>query len=137
MGITEQGSIMTKAAMVKELRTLKAEKRALEGNDEPNTGTFGGIVARDNVENTEKYDTRYTYLHFVGNDGAKLSQVRGNEEAEDALALVKAITYGTQGKGGARWNKAAKAWSVQECEIPGNVRALFVASNKITGSYTA
>ena len=128
---------MTKKEMIAELKALKAEKRRLEGNDEPSTGTFGGIVARDNVENTEKYDARYTFLHFVGNDGAKLTQVRGNEDAEEALALVKAITYGAQGKGGARWNKAAKAWSLMECEIPGNVRALFVESNKIKGSYTA
>ena len=129
---------MTKKEMIVELKRLKAEKRALtKGNDEPNTGTFGGIVARDNVENTEKYDARYTYLHFVGNDGAKLTQVRGNEDAEEALALVKAITYGTQGKGGARWNKAAKAWSLMECEIPANVRALFVDSAQISGSYTA
>ena len=128
---------MTKKEMIAELKILKAEKRALKGNDEPNLGTFGGIVARDNVENTEKYDTRYTHLHFVGNDGAKLTQVRGNEDAEAALALVKAIVYGAQGKGGARWNKAAKAWSVQESEIPQNVRALFVDSAQIKGKYTA
>ena len=128
---------MTKTAMIAELKALKAEKRALKRNDEPNLGTFGGIVARDNVENTDKYDTRYTYMHFVGNDGAKLTQVRGNEDAEEALALVKAITYGTQSKGGARWNKGAKAWSVQESEIPANVRALFVESKQIKGKYTA
>lgn len=135
----------TKKELLEELKTLKALQLSLETkqspkvNDDPGMGTFGGIVARDNVENTEKYDTRYTLLHFIGNDGAKLAQVRGNEDAEEALALVKAITYGTQGKGGARWSKAHKAWSVQESEIPANVRALFVTigTKQISGKYTA
>ena len=127
----------TKKELLEELKALKVTAAKLTVNDEPNLGTFGGIVARDNVENTEKYDTRYTLLHFVGNDGAKLTQVRGNEDAEEALALVKAITYGTQGKGGARWSKAHKAWSVQESEIPANVRSMFVTSKQISGKYTA
>ena len=127
----------TKKELLAELKALKAPASTLKANDEPNLGTFGGIVARDNVENTEKYDTRYTLLHFIGNDGAKLTQVRGNEDAEEALGLVKAITYGTQGKGGARWSKAHKAWSVQESEIPANVRAMFVTSKQISGKYTA
>ena len=127
----------TKKELLAELKALKAKASTLPANDEPNLGTFGGIVARDNVENTEKYDTRYTLLHFIGNDGAKLTQVRGNEDAEEALGLVKAITYGTQGKGGARWSKAHKAWSVQESEIPVNVRAMFVTSKQISGKYTA
>ena len=127
----------TKKELLAELKALKAQASTLKANDEPNLGTFGGIVARDNVENTEKYDTRYTLLHFIGNDGAKLTQVRGNEDAEEALGLVKAITYGTQGKGGARWSKAHKAWSVQESEIPVNVRAMFVTSKQISGKYTA
>ena len=76
-------------------------------------------------------------LHFVGKDGAALKQVRGNEAAESALALVKGIVYGSQGKGGARWSKGAKAWSLLEAEITPAVRKLFVESKKIKGNYTA
>ena len=133
---------MTKKQLESALETLLAEKAALEGTtnspspQSPDTD-FGGIVARDNVVNTEKYDAQYTLLHFVGNDGAKLTQVRGNEAAESALALVKGIVYGAQGKGGARWNKGAKAWSLLDSEIPQSVRKLFVQSKKITGKYSA
>ena len=130
----------TKKEMMAELRILKAKQRKLEGNDKQrpeNTSVFGGIVARDNVENTEKYDSRYTLLHFVDEDGEKLAQVRGNEAAEEALVLVKAIKYGTQGKGSARWNKQSKAWSLLESEITEEVRSLFVESDEIKGNYTA
>lgn len=129
---------MTKKQLEAALKMLQDEKASLTNSAPQSPDTdFGGIVARDNVVNTEKYDQRYTLLHFVDNDGAKLTQVKGNEAAESALALVKGIVYGSQSKGGARWNKGAKAWSLLEAEIPKIVRALFVTSKKIKGNYTA
>ena len=53
--IKARSTIMaTKKELLAELKALKSKAAALEANDEPNLGTFGGIVARDNVVNTEK-----------------------------------------------------------------------------------
>ena len=130
---------MTKKQLEAALATLQAEKAALTDSAPLSPDTdFGGIVLRDNVVNTEKYGIPYTFTHFVDSKGEKLTQVRGNEAAESALALVKGIVYGSQSKGGARWNKGAKAHSLLDGEITPAIRALvFKGKSKIKGNYTA
>ncbi len=106
----------TVASMKAKLARLNAFIAESEGTT--SEGSFGRVIGYRNDANSEKYDTDYTFMEFVDPNDTPLGSPRGNEEAEGVLKAIKAIRYGGNKRGKARFDKAEKAWSIQTEHVP-------------------
>jgi hypothetical protein len=120
------------SAMKKELARLNAFIEGAEGT--PSEGSYGRVIGFRNDANSDEYGTEYTYMEFVDPNDQPLGSPRGNEEAEAVLKQIKAIRYGGNKRGKARFDKAAKAWSIQTEHVPSFV--VLGKKNK-AGKFTA
>jgi hypothetical protein len=126
---------MNKAQLKKAKAELaKLNKFIAENDDTPSAGNFGRVIGFRNDENSDKYETEYTYMEFVDPNDAPLGSPRGDEEAEGVLKQIKAIRYGGNKRGKARFDKGAGAWSIQTEHVPAFV--VMGKKNK-AGKFTA
>jgi hypothetical protein len=123
-----------------QLKKAKAELARLnkfiaENDDAPqSTGNFGRVIGFRNDKNSDEYGTEYTFMEFVDPNDQPLGSPRGDEEAEGVLKEIKKLRYGGNKRGKARFDKAAKAWSIQTEHVPAFV--VMGKKNK-AGKFTA
>lgn len=102
-------------ATVKQLEAQLAELRAMVASlttaPAPASSTTDPVVTLDR-ERTEKYGVAY----------ARVKIAREDSMHREAL---KAIRYGAQGKGKARWHQSTKDWTIAASALKGTVFAKF------------
>ena len=108
----------------KDIKEMKAELARLntfiaeQDGDTPTPGGFGRVIGFRNDKTSDEYSTEYTYCEFVDPNDNPLGSPRGDEEAEGVLKQLKAVRWGKNKRGKARFNKAVKAWSMQTEHVP-------------------
>ncbi len=95
---------MTKQA--KELKEMKATLKRLNNFIAKNTPATTGVKMTENTVNTKLFGNRYVFIEI---DKADL----------ELRKRLKAIRYGAQKRGKARWIKEASAWSILYSAIEG------------------
>ena len=123
----------------KEVKAMKAElarlNKFIAKHEGGSSGDgFGRVIGFRNDKNSEEYGTEYTYMEFVDPNDQPLGSPRGNEEAEAVLKQIKAIRYGKNKRGKARFDKSVGAWSILTEHVPAFV--VLGKKNK-AGKFTA
>ena len=108
----------------KEVKAMKAELKRLNkfiaehGDDNASDSGFARVIGFRNDKNSDEFGTEYTHLQFVDSNNNAIGSPRGDEEAEGVLKQIKAIRYGGNKRGKARFDKGAAAWSIQTEHVP-------------------
>ncbi len=72
------------------------------------TATPGEFAITENTKNTEAFGERYVFIAL-------------DKENSEMRKLLKAIRYGAQGRGKARFIKAKNLWSIKASALEGTV----------------
>lgn len=93
-----------------EMRKAKAELKRLNALIAKAEGPKDQITVYRNVKNSEAFGTEYSYVKIP-------------KDATELRAQLKALRWGDQKRGKARWDRNEVAWSVLASALKGTVFA--------------